>query len=278
MRPFFSVIIPSLNEEKYLPVICTSLSEQSFRDFEVILVDGNSSDGTVGIFHKFQRFYPQSRVILSQRRNVAYQRNKGGRQARGKFLIFFDADVNISTVFLEEIYHLYLERRFVLATTWVSPDSEKSLDKLMLLFGNLGQELAKGINKPFSGGYNTIIEKNVFHKLHGYREDLSINEDHEFAIRAMKHGIKLEIIKDPQVVMSLRRFRSQGALKVLKKYAQAQYYQFINVPVTAGMIEYPMGGHVHKKRDKADFISLENYINTVIKVQEKLSKLFSFFN
>ena len=186
--------------------------------------------------------------------------------------------MDISTVFLEEIFHLYLERKFLFATTWVSPDSDKSLDKLMLLFGNLGQELAKGINKPFSGGYNTIIEKKVFHQLKGYREDLSINEDHEFAIRAMKHGIKLDILKDPQVVMSLRRYRSQGALNVLKKYAQAQYYQFINVPVTADMIEYPMGGHVHKKRDKADFISLENYINTVIKVQEKLSKLFSFFN
>jgi len=46
-KPFFSIIIPALNEEKYLPHLLDDLTKQTFRDFEVILVDGNSSDATV---------------------------------------------------------------------------------------------------------------------------------------------------------------------------------------------------------------------------------------
>ncbi|MFH1244651.1 MAG: glycosyltransferase, partial [bacterium] len=46
-KPFFSLIIPALNEAKYLPLLLDDLSKQTFLDFEVIVVDGNSDDQTV---------------------------------------------------------------------------------------------------------------------------------------------------------------------------------------------------------------------------------------
>ena len=46
-EPFFSIIIPTLNEEKYLPLLLSDLEHQLFTDFEVIVVDGKSADKTV---------------------------------------------------------------------------------------------------------------------------------------------------------------------------------------------------------------------------------------
>ena len=46
-KSFFSIIIPALNEAKYLPHLLDDLSDQTFQDFEVIIVDGNSNDQTV---------------------------------------------------------------------------------------------------------------------------------------------------------------------------------------------------------------------------------------
>ena len=46
-KPFFSIIIPTLNEEKYLPHLLADLAKQTFQDFEVIVIDGQSTDQTV---------------------------------------------------------------------------------------------------------------------------------------------------------------------------------------------------------------------------------------
>ena len=182
--PFFSVIIPTLNEEKYLPTILKSLGEQTFRDFELIGVDGKSEDKTVAVFTESRSKIPAAKLITSDKMNVGYQRNLGAKKALGEYLIFFDADVNIEPTFLEEIHIGALKKNFQLATTWIIPDSNKSSDQLILTLGNLGQEIAKVINKPFTGGYNTIIKKDFFLKMHGFREDIKIGDSVNVGLKA----------------------------------------------------------------------------------------------
>lgn len=271
---YFSIIIPTLNEEKYLPKLLKALSSQTYRDFEVILVDGNSDDKTVEVFHKFGKLLPSSQEIVSEKRNVAYQRNLGGYKACGKYLVFFDADVNISPTFMEELHLASIKKKFDLATTWIEPDSNKSIDKVMLMLGNLGQELAKIVNKQFTGGYNTICTKEVFLKLKGFAEDQMINEDHDFALRANKKNIEICILQEPKVVFSLRRFRSEGLLRVLRKYAQAELYYLLKGPITHEMFEYRMGGHVHQKRRKRiDLTKFNTYLKALKKLEKKIIKL-----
>ena len=54
-RPFFSIIIPSLNEEKYLPLLLEDLSQQTFKSFEVIIIDGKSEDKTIELAKTFNK-------------------------------------------------------------------------------------------------------------------------------------------------------------------------------------------------------------------------------
>ncbi len=272
--PFFSVIIPALNEEKYLPKIFKSLAGQTFRDFELILVDGKSVDGTIRVFEKFKDQFPKALLITSEKRNVSYQRNLGGRAAKGEYLVFLDADVDVCETFLEEIHLAAVKQKFTLATTWIIPDSNKTIDQLMLMIANLNVEIAKVINKPFTGGYNTIVKRDFFLRLKGFREDLFISEDHDFSIRACKAGAEVVILKEPYVIWSLRRFRSEGHLGVFRKYAKASIHMLLHGPITKAIFEYPMGGHAHiKKGKKPDLIKLNTYFSAMQKLEDKIVKL-----
>lgn len=276
-KPFFSVVIPTLNEEKYLPTILKSLGSQTFRDFEVIVIDGRSKDRTKEVFEKFASKLPFSTFVLASKTNVGHQRNLGGEKAKGRYLVFLDADTNIEETFLEEVHVAAVKKKFFLATTWIVPDSDKPMDNLMMFFGNLLSELAKEINKPFAGGYNTIVKKNIFLKLNGFREDIKISEDHDFSIRALKKNIECVILKEPRVTYSLRRFRAEGTLPVLRKYAHGQIYSLLKGPITRELFDYPMGGHVHKvkRRKKVNILKLDKYLRGMEKLEEKITKLLS---
>lgn len=273
-KPFFSVIIPSLNEEKYLPTILKSLAGQTYRNFELILIDGRSEDKTVAVFDKFKSQLPAARLIISDKRNVGHQRNLGGKNAQGEYLVFLDADVDVCETFLEEIHLAAVKQKFRLATTWIMPDSDKPIDKLMLTIGNLSQEIAKVINKPYTGGYNTIVKRDFFLKISGFREDVLVSEDHDFALRANKAGVSPVILKEPYVVWSLRRFRAEGKLQVLRKCAQTGMHTLLKGPITKELFDYPMGGQAHvRRKKKLDWTKLNTYLHAIRRLENKVVRL-----
>jgi glycosyltransferase involved in cell wall biosynthesis len=275
VTPFFSVIIPVLNEEKYLPHLLTNLSEQTYRDFEVLVVDAHSTDKTKEKFSIFQKDLPPAQFLQSEKRHVSSQRNLGAKHAKGEYLVFFDADVDFEPTYLEELHIACLKKKIEFATCWMEADSKNPLDQLMVTIANLGWELGKSINMPFIGGWNIIIKPQAFSKLQGFREDTKISEDHDLAIRAAKKNIDLTILHEPQVVFSLRRFRSEGTLSVLRKYATAQIHMLLKGPITSELYEYKMGGHVHTKRKKKiNFGKLNTYIQKMEEVQQDITKLF----
>ena len=245
LNPFFSVIIPTLNEEKFLPVILRALTFQTFRDFELLVVDAKSEDKTRDIFIKFRNSFPRTTLIVSSKKNLAYQRNLGAKSARGKYLIFFDADVNIDPNFLGMIYNRLVKNNDLLVTTKITPDSHRVIDKVIIFLSNFFIKLASFTKRPFIGGYNTIVKKGIFRKLKGFDEKILLGEDYAFSLKAMKNKIRPIILKEPSIIVSLRRFRSEGRLSVFLKHMISQIYIFFNGPMTHPLFDYPMGGHVH---------------------------------
>ncbi len=273
---FFSVIIPTLNEQVFLPHLLKSLVGQTFRNFETIVVDADSEDKTRLVFEMFQKKLSHAVFINVQKQNVSYQRNLGAKNAKGSYLVFLDADVEMEPTFLEELHLAVMKKKFLLATTWIAPDSKRSIDQAMIVFVNLALELAKSISKPFSGGYNTIVRKDIFEKLKGFNEKLPISEDHDFTIRAFKKGIDICILREPKITMSLRRLRSEGTLNTLRKYVITSSHLILKGPITKELFDYPMGGHVHKARRKKNISRKINYyLKAMDKIQEKLLQLLN---
>lgn len=89
MRPKVSVIIPAYNAEAYLAETIRSVLDQSFGDFEVIVVDDGSSDGTL---HVARSFEPRIRALTKSNGGPASARNLAIRNSRGDYLAFLDSD------------------------------------------------------------------------------------------------------------------------------------------------------------------------------------------
>ena len=91
--PKVSVIVPSYNLGKYLPETLESVMAQSFTDWECIIVENGSTDGSkdiVGAFaRKDGRFVP---LLLQENVGVAAARNRGLDLAKGEYILFLDAD------------------------------------------------------------------------------------------------------------------------------------------------------------------------------------------
>ena len=235
-NPFFSIIIPTLNEEKYLPKLLADLTKQSFKEFEVIVVDGNSDDKTKSKTLEFSTRLNLQFFEVSKR-NVSYQRNFGAEKATTNFLIFLDADARIPVNFLKKINQAIAAKKPDLLTTYIKTD-EKGL-KPIETGSNLIFEVSKLIGYPALYGSMLLVKKSVFNAVGGFDEDLKYKEDTKLSQEIFKKGYSYEILRDTYYYWSLRRFRKQGNLKTLQKYV------LLNLNKT---LDYPMGGRIPIER------------------------------
>lgn len=91
-NPFFSVIVPAYNVEQYISKCIDSVLQQDFQDFELILVDDGSTDGTSKICDKYAKENPQITVIHQANSGLSGARNTGIERASGEYLILLDGD------------------------------------------------------------------------------------------------------------------------------------------------------------------------------------------
>lgn len=92
MKPLISVIIPVYNGEKYLSQTVESVLNQSFGDFELLLIDDGSTDNSKSIIASFQKNDDRVRCVFKENTGVSDTRNKGIASAKGDYIYFADAD------------------------------------------------------------------------------------------------------------------------------------------------------------------------------------------
>lgn len=91
--PLVSVIVPCYNMEKYLTDTIASVRSQTFGDWELLVVDDASTDGTMRILHDFSQQDPRIKVaVKDEHSGIAHTRNRCLQRAKGRYLAFLDAD------------------------------------------------------------------------------------------------------------------------------------------------------------------------------------------
>jgi glycosyltransferase involved in cell wall biosynthesis len=118
-----SIIVPALNEEKYLPKLLNSILQQDFKGkTEVIIVDGNSEDRTIEVTERFKKKIPNFSILSLSKRGIGYQRNMGAKKAKYKYLLFIDADIILPKHFLNRfLRRINVREQFVgTANVWVA--------------------------------------------------------------------------------------------------------------------------------------------------------------
>lgn len=100
-----SLIIPTYNSEKYLEECLKSVINQTFRDYEIIIVDNNSEDNTVNVIKKYMEKYGNITLIrLDENLKQGIARNIGVQNAVGEYIMFVDSDDKVSPEFINKMY------------------------------------------------------------------------------------------------------------------------------------------------------------------------------
>lgn len=104
--PEVSIIIPVYNNEQYIEKCIQSVLNQTFENFEVIVINDGSTDKSGEILEKLNR--EDSRIILIEQKNqgVAVARNRGMNKATGKYITFVDGDDYLKNNYIEKMYNL----------------------------------------------------------------------------------------------------------------------------------------------------------------------------
>lgn len=270
-KPFFSVIIPALNEAKYLPKLLGDLSKQTFKDFEVIVVDGKSEDKTVELTKNYSDKLPKLTILTSDRRHVCTQRNLGAKHAIGEVLIFSDADNRIDQSFLLGLKYRWDTTKSDILATWTKSDIDNPQNKVIAAAINLFLETQSNIKPYFLLEALFAISKKCFNAIGGFDETIMYSEGKNIIKKAHGLGFVYKIVRDPVYTYSYRRFRHNGTLKLISHVAKIEISSFLGIDDNKKYAKYyPMlGGAVFTKtkQEKSKFLK---------KIEKFLKKLESF--
>lgn len=268
--PRFTIIIPTLNEEKFLPNLLESIEGQTEKSFEVIVVDGASKDNTVKIARSFDKKIPIS-VIECDHARLPMQRNRGAAQARGAWLVFVDADSVLLPYCMSRLAVFIQTEKPRFVTSWGKPDSRVVQDSVSTLLYNMVLEGGLLFHKQFSPGPFTAIARSAFEAVGRYDESLEFAEDQNLSQRLADFGVPLAIIRETLFIWSMRRFRAQGMLKPMQAYLRASLLVFIAKRKVRTMPGYVMGGHLYDKKRAVKRSVLRSY---EMKLKKLLGEMF----
>jgi rSAM/selenodomain-associated transferase 2 len=192
----YSIIIPALNEQEFLPRVLDSLNKFD-EDCEIIVADGGSKDETINISRKY------GAQLISTKKGKGFQLIKGVECSSGELLVFMHADTFLPANAFNLINKYMIDIGHKIATFRMKFDSERILLKIYSWFTKF--------DSVFStfGDQVIVITKRFYEELGGFPE-LPIFEDVELLRRARR---TTNIVKFPAyVTTSARRFRKRGVV------------------------------------------------------------------
>lgn len=232
-----SIIIPTLNEEKYLPLLLAEIKKQNFSDLEIIVADAGSQDKTLEIAQVFG-------CKITAGGLPARGRNEGAKIAQGDTLLFMDADnIYLPEDFLKNLLEEFEKRKLDVASFPIYPQGN-GFDKFAYRLYNFWVNLSQKFSAYATN--SVLVKKEIFEKVGGFDEEIKIGEDHYFAKLAKKYG-KFGFIKTEPVLTSTRRFERDGRLKTYSKYLLAGLYLLILGPIKSDIFKYRFNDLQNKK-------------------------------
>lgn len=262
LSSMLSIIIPTLNEEKYLPLLLDSIKKQDFGISEIIVADANSTDRTVEIAKSYG-----CKVIKGGR--PAKGRNEGAKKAKGDLLLFLDADVILSAGFLKKFLEKFQKEKVDLATTGLSAIGKRKIYKIGSHVWNFYFDKNQRF-LPCAGGYCILVRKETHERLGGFDEEIKVAEDFIYARKAKKIA-KFKFFKSPKVFVSVRRFEKEGLFKAMLKYILIELHLIFLGPVKSNIFNYRFGHYLTGSSENLNlkyrnFRLVKNFVSRISRI------------
>lgn len=204
-RPALSIIIPIYNAAPYLDNIVRPILNESFQDFELILVDDGSQDNSLAIINEYAASDGRVMVLSKSNGGPSSARNLGLSKARGTYIQFYDSDDTITPGALLTIMDTMTSTGAdIVISGWqlrrIRPKSTIDMSpKQSFIDNNIIEFILLSIGRDGSlyNLWNKLFRADLIHK-HGLRfqEDVSFGEDLMFAFSYFKHVKRIQIIAD----------------------------------------------------------------------------------
>lgn len=205
--PTVSVIVPVHNLARYLDKTMKSIIDQDYTDFEVILVDDHSLDGSLEVEKKWADADPRVRhFVLPNHQGVSKARNFGIQQARGTYLVFVDGDDQLLPQYLKTMAECMEDDIAMVAVgyhwgTWHATD-DKLIQKYQVFDR---QKMYKRVNTygDPAGGYvwNKMFRREVLEENQlRFDEDVKLGEDLWFTAEYIAKAPQEKFVFNPVVL------------------------------------------------------------------------------
>ncbi len=206
-NPKISVVIPAYNEEEYITYCLQSIKRQNFKDFELIVVDNNSTDKTAEIARHFG-----ARVVKEKIQGITPAREKGFKEAKAEIIARTDADSQVPGDWLERIYNIFQNNHDVVAISGghKSINCGKYIDILLDFWVNY---IVFYISKLLMGHYqftgpNYAVRKSIWEKTEIHSDDQLVHEDMDLSCHMAMFG-KIAYHPEIKTVFSARRYKKR---------------------------------------------------------------------
>ena len=179
--PYFSIIIPSFNRANIINSTIQSVLQQSFQDFQIIIVDDGSTDNSKEIIAAYLTD-PRIKYNYQNNSGVCTARNTGARNAIGEYLIFLDSDDTVEREWLKDFYDLTQENNYDIVycnVKMIYPDGNFKLINADNPYGLVKNYGIKGTD--LTGSW--VIKKTMFFKVGMYDENIKFGENNELRLR-----------------------------------------------------------------------------------------------
>ena len=248
-----SIIIPTFNEEDYLPLLLESikkqthqnfssknLSWQDFKDYEIIVADNNSEDKTVEIAKSYGCKVVEGGLPPKGR-------NEGAKIAKGDLFLFLDADVILPNGSLKKFLKELQERKLDIASCFVKPITQNFILVILYnIFYNFSILFLEKI-RPSAMDF-ILIKRNLHEKIGGFNELIKFGEDIDYLVRSSKSG-KFSLLKSAKILVSLRRFQQDGWLRTFLKYIFAHFHLIFIGKIKSDILKYKFGHYSQNKKN-----------------------------
>lgn len=245
-QPFVSILVPVRNEERYIDRCLYSIAAQDYprSRFEVVVVDGQSSDQTRQVIHRFAAESTLDlRLLDNPRRRTAPGLNIGLREARGDVIVRVDGHAAIARDFLSRNVEALEGTGADCVGGVITSEGDTYIGGAVALamssrFGVGGVGFRVGGEGPVETVAFGAYRRDVFDRIGGFTEDIDKGEDDEFNYRLLDHGGSIMLVPGITATYTVRgdlrgvwrQYFGYGRAKpqVLRRHpAQARPRQFV---------------------------------------------------
>lgn len=242
-KPFFSIITITYNSEATIKRTLKSIKDQTYNDFEYIIIDGKSTDNTLKVIQEYQSQISNMHIVSEKDNGIYDAMNKGIKKASGKIVVILNSDDWLEIDCLERLYQLYEDDNTIITGAlnfWTDDINYVKYHNSNKRFVKKQKQYLSPIRHPA-----TFVPLNVYKRVGLFDDRFRIIGDTDFIYRCIENGVKFKIINEVFTNMADGGI-SNNMSSLLKRVKERRYFlskrKLSNIKINVDCFSFFMRG------------------------------------